>query len=91
MGKKKVLLKSEDKRSLVEVAKFLRDLADKVETNDLILSQGKKKIEVPFPDIVALEFELKENKKKKKGTKRQLEIEIEWYPDGKNQETIQVG
>ncbi|MBS1250188.1 MAG: hypothetical protein MAG431_01778 [Chloroflexi bacterium] len=91
MGKKTVLLKSEDKRSLANVAQFLRELADKIEANDLTLRQGKKEIKVPLPDPVILELELEEKKKKKKGTKRQLEIEIEWYVGGKSQKSIKIG
>ena len=90
MGKKKVLLKSKDKRSLAEVASFLRELADKVEANDLVLLKGKDEVKVPFPSYVVVELELEE-KKKKKGTKRQLEIEIEWYLDEKHQAPIQLG
>lgn len=91
MGKKKVLLKSENKRSLSEVAKFLHDLADKIEANDLTLVQGKSETKIPLPDIVELELELEEKDKGKKGVKRQLEIEIEWYPDRKGQKQIKIG
>lgn len=91
MSKKKVILKSKDKRRLSEVANFLRDLADKIEANDLILRQGEEEIKLHLPDPVVLELELEEKKKKKKGTKRQLEIEIEWYVGGKAQKSIKIG
>ncbi len=79
-GKKKVLMEMEEKRSLADVARFLRDLADKIERNQLTLQQGSEEIHLKLPDPITLEFELEE-KHKKRGVKRQLEIELEWYPD----------
>lgn len=78
-GDKTILLKSEEKRSLADVARFLRDLADKIENNQLTLKQGDQEFTLNLPDPVTLELEL-EDKDKKGRTKRQFEIEIEWYP-----------
>lgn len=78
-GKKDILLKSEEKRSLIDVANFLRELGDKIENNQLTLKQGGEEYNLTLPDPVTLELEL-EDKRKKGRTKRQLEIEIEWYP-----------
>jgi len=80
-GRKNVMMKSEEKRSLAEVAHFLRDLAGKIESNTLTLKQGGEEVSVSLPDPVTLEVELQE-KRKKGSKKRQLEIEIEWYPGG---------
>ncbi len=91
MGKKKVLLKSKDKRSLADTASFLHELADKIEANDLILLKGEKEVEVHLPNHVVVELELEEKTKKKKGTKRQLEIEIEWYLDDKYHSPLKLG
>lgn len=91
MAKKTIIVKSEDKRSLREIASFLRDLADKIESNNLVLHQGEKEIALSLPEIVNFEFELEDKHKKKKGTKRQLEIELEWYPDGPSQESVKLG
>jgi len=88
-GKKNILLKSEDKRSLAELSRFLRDLADKIDTNQLVLTQGDQEYNLTLPDPVTLELEL-EDKHKKGRTKRQLEIEIEWYP-GEEQSSVQLG
>jgi len=79
-GKKKVLMEMEEKRSLADVAHFLRDLADKIERNQLTLQQGSEEIHLELSDPITLEFEL-EDKDKNGRIKRQLEIELEWYPD----------
>lgn len=88
-GNEKVLLKSEEKRSLTELAGFFRDLANKIENNQLTLKQGGEEFSLHLPDPVTLELEL-EDKHKKGRTKRQLEIEIEWYL-GEEDSSIKLG
>ena len=88
-GKKNILLKSEEKRSLSEVARFFRELAAKIETGHLTLTQGNEEYHLNLPDPVTLELEL-EDKHKKGRSKRQFEIEIEWYP-GEEGSSIELG
>ena len=74
-----VLMKSEESRSLADVARFLRDLAGKIERNELSLQQGGEEILLDLPDPITLELKLEEEDKKGR-KKRELEIELEWYP-----------
>ena len=87
-GKKTILMKSEEKRSLADLAGFLRELADKIEHNQLTMKQGGESYNLTLPDPVTLELEL-EDKDKKGRTKRQLEIEIEWYL-GEEEDSIKL-
>lgn len=82
MAKKNVIVKSDVRKSLPDVAAFLRELADKIEANQVTLQQGPDEVSLTMPDTVDFELEFTEKMKKKKGVKRQLEIEIEWYKDG---------
>ncbi len=82
MAKKNVLVKSDVRKSLPDVAAFLRELADKIESNQVTLHQGADEVSLTLPETVDFELEFTEKMKKKKGVKRQLEIEIEWYKDG---------
>jgi amphi-Trp domain-containing protein len=82
MAKKNVIVKSDVRKSLPEVAVFLRELADKIEANQVTLQQGADEVSLTMPETVDFELEFTEKTKKKKGVKRQLEIEIEWYKDG---------
>jgi amphi-Trp domain-containing protein len=82
MAKKNVIVKSDVRKSLPDVAAFLRELADKIEANQVTLQQGPDEVSLTLPDTVDFELEFTEKMKKKKGVKRQLEIEIEWYKDG---------
>ncbi|MGD1993560.1 MAG: amphi-Trp domain-containing protein [Anaerolineae bacterium] len=77
MGKKKILFKSDEPRDLASVAAFLRELADKLEQNEVTFRQGNDEVSIVLPDIVDFEVEVEEKVKKRK-TKRSLELEIDW-------------
>ncbi len=87
MGRETVLFKSEEKKSSVEGVAVLRSIADKIEKGkSMTLRQGKDKVVLDFPQNMTLEIKVEDEEKKRKGTKRSLEIELEWYPgsDGKH-------
>ena len=79
MGREKVLFSSEEKRSRPEVASFLRALAEKVETGQVILQQGEQSLTLDIPGNLTLEVKAEEEDKRTK-TKYSLEVELEWYP-----------
>lgn len=88
-GTEVVLMESEERHSLAEVARFLRDLADKIERNQLTLQQAGEEYTLTLSDPITLELKLEEEDKKGR-VKRQLEIELEWYP-GEEPESISLG
>jgi amphi-Trp domain-containing protein len=88
-GKKRILFKSEERRSLGSVAKFLRELADRIEENEVVLLRGGDEVKVELPPEVELEVEVEE-KRKKRRTKRSLELEIEWY-EGESSGRVTLG
>ena len=81
MGKEIVLFESEEPKSLTDVSAFLHELADKLDTNKVVLRQGEQEVEVTLPDNVVLELKVEEEDKKGK-KQYQLEVEIEWYEGG---------
>ena len=90
MAKKNVIVKSELRKTLPEVASFLRELADKVETGQVTLVQAGQDVIVEFPDSVDFELEYYEQAKKN-GLKKQLEIELEWVEGGKKHQSVTLG
>lgn len=76
---KKMLMESEEMMNRSDVAGFLRDLADKIESGRVTLKRGDKEVTLEIPDKLELEIEVEEKKKKGKPTKKELEIELEWY------------
>ena len=91
MAKKKILVKSDVRMSLPDVATFMRELADKIESNQVTLQQAGDEVNITLPETVDFEIEFTEKQKKKKGTKKQLEIEIEWYQDGSKHQPVSLG
>ncbi len=77
MGKETVLFKSEQKMSIGDAVVFLREVADKLEKQQVILIQGDKEVTLNIPDRIELEVKAEKEVGKRK-TKEKLEFEIEW-------------
>ena len=77
MARKTILFKSKEHRSLSEVADLLRELADRLDQNEVVLQKGSEELTLTVPDSVIFELAVEEKVKKRK-TKREIEIEIEW-------------
>lgn len=77
MGKETVLFKSEQKMSIGDAVVFLRQVADKLEKQQIILIQGDKEVTLNIPDRIELEVKAEKEVGKRK-TKEKLEFEIEW-------------
>lgn len=92
-GKKSVQFDSKEVTTTDRVAGFLRQLADRVESGQVVLRQGEgeAEVEVELPDSVVLEVSLDRKEKGPKGTKRSLEVEIEWYEEGRGRGPVRVG
>ncbi|MGB2962688.1 MAG: amphi-Trp domain-containing protein [Anaerolineales bacterium] len=90
MAKKNVLVKSDLRKNLPDVAAFLRELADKVETGQVTLVQDGGDVIVELPDTVSFEIEYYEQPKKG-GLKKQLEIELQWMEGGKKRQSVSLG
>lgn len=90
MARKNVLVKSDLRKNLADSAAFLRELADKVETGKVTLVQGGKDVIIDLPETVSFEVEYYEQPKKR-GLKRQLEIEIQWTEGGRKRQDVTLG
>ena len=90
MARKNVLVKSDLRKNLADSAAFLRELADKVESGKVTLVQGNKDVVIDLPETVSFEVEYYEQPKKR-GLKRQLEIEIEWTEGGRKGQGVSLG
>ena len=90
MAKKNVLVKSDLRKNLADSAAFLRELADKVESGQVTLVQGGKDVVIDLPETVSFEIEYYEQPKKR-GLKRQLEIELQWTEGGRKRQKVTLG
>lgn len=85
MGKEVVLFKSEEKRSTAETAVFLRQLADRVEKQEVILRKGAEELALSLPGTITLEVKAEEETSRSGKVKYSLEVELEWKPGGAKQ------
>ena len=90
MAKKNVLVKSDLRKNLADSAAFLRELADKIESGQLTLTQGAQEVVIELPATVSFEVEYYEQPKKR-GLKKQLEIELEWTEGGRKGQGVTLG
>lgn len=77
----RTLLETEEKKDRDGVAAYLRQLADRLESEDTVtLSGGGQDVELDVPEVV--EFEVKVEKD---AGEMSLELEIEWNSDDAGQ------
>jgi amphi-Trp domain-containing protein len=77
MAKTDVLFKSKERRDVQSVATFLRELADKLEQQELVLQRGADEARLVVPGNVVFALKAKE-KAGKRGKKQGLKIKIKW-------------
>ena len=93
MGKEVRLFKSEERKSRGEVTAFLRQMADKLDTGEVILRRGTEELKLELPGSLILEIQVEDEDKKRKGIQHSLEIEIKWFDgdDGGEPGALELG
>ncbi len=90
MSQETVLFSSEERTDRARVSAFLRQLADRLEQNAVVLRMGEQEQAVDVPDDLVLEVELE--KEIEGGTvKYSLEVEIEWVEGGAERGRVTLG
>ena len=83
MGREVVLFKSEEKKSSLEIASILRQIADKIEEGSMTMGQNDNRISLDFPRNMTMEIKVEQEEKAR--TMRSLEIELEWIIEEEEQ------
>lgn len=91
MGKEIRLFKSEERRSRSEVSQFLHQIADKIESGEVILRQGQEELKLAIPTNLILEIQVEDEDKKTKGIQHSLEIELKWFDDDGTGGPLELG
>lgn len=91
MGKETRLFQSEERHSRANVSAFLRHLADKIETGQVILSAGQDSITLNIPANLILEIQVEDEDKRSKGIQHSLEIELKWFDGDDGGGPLQLG
>jgi amphi-Trp domain-containing protein len=96
MGRKNVLVKSKERRSIEDVAEFLHQLADRLVENELVVQQGAgptgptEEVTVTVPNQVTMKLKIKEKLKKRK-TKHSLKLGLKWVEHDTPRGTLKLG
>ena len=91
MGREVRLFKSEERKSSAEVADFLRLIAGKIESGEVILRQGQEELTLSIPQNLILEVQVEDEDKKTKGTQHSLELEIKWFDNDAQGGPLELG
>lgn len=89
MAKKNVLIKTKERRTIQDVAAFLRQLADRLEQNEIAMQRGDERITITVPDRVTFKVKAKE-KVKKRSTKHQLKMTLKWKDGDRAGQFVEV-
>jgi amphi-Trp domain-containing protein len=89
MAKKNILIKTKERRSVQDVAAFLRQLADRLEQNEIALQRGDEEIRIELPNRVTFKVKAKEKIKKRK-TKHQFKLTLKWKDGDKAERFVTV-
>lgn len=73
------LVKSSESMSREELAGLLEGLAGRIRNGTVTLKSGADEVQLELPERVKVDVEVTEAVRRR-GTKMELEIEIEWYP-----------
>ena len=90
MAKRNQLFKSKEPRDVQSVATFLRELADRLERQELILQRGSDETRLAIPGNVVFALKAKEKTKKRK-TKQGLKIKIQWVVGDSAKDRVVLG
>ncbi|MGI5816970.1 MAG: amphi-Trp domain-containing protein [Armatimonadota bacterium] len=90
MGKEVVIFQSEEKADRARVCSFLRDLADRIEQNSVVLKKGDEETPVDIPEMVELEVKFEEETGSS-GKEYSIEVELEWPEGGMKGGAVSLG
>ncbi len=91
MGKEIRLFKSEEKKSRADAAQFLRQVADKLESGQVILRLGEEELVLQIPASLILEVQVEDEDKKSKGIQHSLELELKWFDNQEGDGRLELG
>jgi amphi-Trp domain-containing protein len=91
MQKEIRLFKSEERKTRAEVAAFLRQVSDKLESGQVNLRQGAQELTLDIPTNLILEIQVEDEDKRTKGIQHSLEIEIKWFDGDEGEEPLKLG
>ena len=78
MARETRLFKTQERKDRAAVSHFLHQLADKISSGKVVLSQGAEDLTLQLPENLILEVQVEDEEKGTKGIQHSLEVEIKW-------------
>ncbi len=91
MSHETTLFKSKEPKSRADVVNFLHELANRIEQGKVELRRGNDEIQFDLPEQLTLELKFEDKKKRHKGTRHCLEIELKWYDKTAHAGPVKLG
>jgi amphi-Trp domain-containing protein len=91
MNKKSKLFKSKERQLRSEVAAFLSQFVERLETGEVVFRRGAEELVLDIPASLIFEVEVEKKVKKSKGLQHTLEIEIKWFEDDTHSSKLELG
>ncbi len=91
MSHETTLFKSKEPKSRADVVNFLHELANRIEQGRVDLRRGNDEIQFDLPEQLTLELKLEDKKKRHKGTRHCLEVELKWYDKTAQAGPVELG
>lgn len=85
-----ILVKSRFRKEAPEIAKFLHLIADKVSDKKIKFAQGELETELALPDHIEFSVKAREKELNKKGLRRKITLELQWFEGGDGLAPIEV-
>jgi amphi-Trp domain-containing protein len=91
MARKTRLFKSKERKNGADVAEFLRQIAQRIESGEVVLRRGQEELVLKIPKNLILEVQVDDKEKKVKGVQHNLEIELTWFDDDFYTSQLELG
>jgi amphi-Trp domain-containing protein len=91
MGAEIKLLKTEERKTRAEASAFMRQLADKIDSGNVVLRTGQTEISLAIPASVILELQVEDEDKGTKGTQHSLEVTVKWFDGDEGGGPLELG
>lgn len=91
MGREVTIFRSKERKPRGEISRFLREIADRLESGRVVLKQGAEETVLELSDSMVLEIKVEDEHKRNKGVQHSLEIELKWFDGDQGPSGVELG
>ncbi|POR00957.1 hypothetical protein AU468_08785 [Alkalispirochaeta sphaeroplastigenens] len=84
------LFKGKEIQSRSEAADFFRQIAERIESGQVVLGSGTREVSLEIPETVKLEVEIDQKRKDSRGPRHKMEVELTWYEGEQSNRGVEI-